>query len=58
MAHPLVSFRSALTTSFTPRFTCLCFEAAGRGGSGGPGYREPGGKGAVGAGGVAGSRIG
>lgn len=26
-AHPLVSLRSAFTTSFTPRFTCLCLEA-------------------------------
>ena len=25
--HPLVSLRSAFTTSFTPRFTCLCLEA-------------------------------
>ncbi len=24
----MVSLRSALTTSFTPRFTCLCLEAA------------------------------
>ena len=27
-AHPLVSLRSAFTTSFTPRFTCLCLDAA------------------------------
>lgn len=33
--HPLTSFRSALTTSLTPRFTCLCLEAAGRRGRGG-----------------------
>ena len=29
--YPLTSLRSALTTSFTPRFTCLCLEAEGLG---------------------------
>ena len=36
--HPLVSLRSAFTTSFTPRFTCLCLEAV-EGGAPGVSHR-------------------